>query len=116
MVDKKMLNFLYREAVYDKYGHKCAFCGKEASDIHHFRSRQLYPKLKYCIKNGVPVCRGCHQAIHNESAEFEAEEILIKKRGDEWLRRLQEREKEIDVLDDLFLKKTVKKLSEKLSD
>jgi len=46
----------------------CAICGAEATDIHHISGKPMGNKSKrYDVpENLIPVCRSCHNDIHNE--------------------------------------------------
>lgn len=58
---KDKLDRLYPQLV---KGRNCYFCGKPAENMHHIvpRSNIL---LRWDLKNLLPVCYNCHQALHN---------------------------------------------------
>lgn len=43
-------------------GHKkCAVCDdKPAEQAHHIFHKKMFNKFRYDVRNGLPVCRGCH--------------------------------------------------------
>jgi hypothetical protein len=43
------------------------FCGKPMSCLHHHHSKGSSSALRYEIKNGVPLCAGCHLRHHSAS-------------------------------------------------
>lgn len=85
------LPFLWKEAVFSRYGNHCIVCGKQASFPHHFKSRGANPSLTYVIENGIPLCWIHHNddivGIHGEKRE-EIEKYIIDIRGEEWLYNL----------------------------
>jgi hypothetical protein len=57
----------------------CAICEAEATDIHHISGKPIGNKSKrYDVpENLIPVCRSCHNDIHNEKiSEQECKEAL----------------------------------------
>lgn len=65
---------------------KC-FCGKELSCLHHYHPKSTSSGLRYEIKNGVPICGGCHVQHHAKNdPDIQAEMILFMKEqwGDNW--------------------------------
>ncbi len=43
--------------------HRCFVCGKMADDAHHWWFIRSIKKYRWNIKNGVALCRICHQKI-----------------------------------------------------
>lgn len=52
----------FREAVFERDGHKCVFCEKPAVDAHHILERRLWPDGGYYLNNGASVCEAHHLA------------------------------------------------------
>lgn len=50
----------FREAVFERDGHKCVLCGAPADDAHHILERRLWSDGGYYIDNGASVCEPCH--------------------------------------------------------
>lgn len=51
----------FREAVFDRDGHKCVICGS-SQDLaaHHILERKLFEDGGYYLDNGSTVCPDCH--------------------------------------------------------
>lgn len=54
-----------------KYEGECAFaCGKEAKLVHHIDGKNILNSLKEEVNNDLsnllPLCRGCHNWVHNK--------------------------------------------------
>lgn len=50
----------FREAVFERDGHRCVFCGQSGVDAHHIMERRLFPDGGYYLDNGVTVCETHH--------------------------------------------------------
>ena len=76
---KKELDDLWKFVIFKKYGKKCAICGaKKYIQAHHFITRSNY-RLRWDVRNGVPLCRGHHFFYaHVKPQDFE--EWFITKR------------------------------------
>jgi len=48
-----------------KLMYKQCFCGKPISCLHHYYPKSTATVLRYEIKNGVPICVGCHLRHHS---------------------------------------------------
>lgn len=94
------LTFLWKEAVFSKYGNKCIICGEQCSFPHHFKSRGANPTLAYIVENGVPLCWTHHndpaEGIHGNKRK-EIEQKIIQIRGQEWLNELNRFSKKIKI-------------------
>lgn len=51
-----------RGAVMAYHGRRCAFCGKEAAEVHHIRPRAYGGTDQ--PRNLMPLCRECHEEVH----------------------------------------------------
>lgn len=52
----------------DKF--KCQFCGASHSKrlvIHHIKTFEKYPSLRFEVSNGITLCRACHMKLHAEN-------------------------------------------------
>ena len=78
------------DRLYQELGRKMystCFCGKEISCLHHYHPKSTSSGLRYEIKNGVPICAGCHIQHHAKNdPDIQAEMILFMKErwGDNW--------------------------------
>ena len=51
----------------------CEVCGQRAVDIHHIDNKGMGgSKTKDHIENLMALCRGCHDAAHNEKISKES--------------------------------------------
>lgn len=50
----------FRESVFNRDGHKCVICGKEAVDVHHIIDRSCFKDGGYYYYNGVSLCSEHH--------------------------------------------------------
>ena len=57
-----------KDKLYERQGGKCDACGislpKEQLELHHILPVSRFPELKLSIRNGVMLCRHCHNEIH----------------------------------------------------
>jgi len=74
---------------------KC-YCGGQYYCLHHFHPKSSSSALRYEIKNGVPVCAGCHLRHHSGSdpkIQFGMRLFMESKFGDNWeIELLQQRQ------------------------
>lgn len=65
--EKKRIRQQFRDAVFDRDGHKCRGCGWSlftdglTLDAHHITDRNLMPNGGYVKENGISLCPGCHE-------------------------------------------------------
>lgn len=59
---RDMADKVWALAVKDDWGYTCAICRSQTDDLnsHHLIPRQHYA-LRYDLKNGICLCRRCHQ-------------------------------------------------------
>lgn len=50
----------FKEAVFERDGHKCVFCDTPADAAHHILERRLWPDGGYYVDNGASVCEEHH--------------------------------------------------------
>ncbi len=78
------------DRLYQELGRKMyssCFCGKVISCLHHYHPKSTSSGLRYEIKNGVPICAGCHIQHHAKNdPDIQAEMILFMKEkwGENW--------------------------------
>lgn len=60
---KKEVRRRFREACYERDGHKCRVCGAEGVklDAHHVTDRTLLEFGGYVSENGISLCEPCHE-------------------------------------------------------
>ncbi|MDE1866135.1 MAG: hypothetical protein KGI08_00290 [Thaumarchaeota archaeon] len=76
---------------------RCLICMKMANCLHHFFPKSVASSLRYELKNGIPLCAGCHLRLHS-SGDPEYEQIIIRKKGQVWYDELKElRKKQINI-------------------
>lgn len=64
----------------------CKNCGcdhKSKLVAHHIKSFREFPALRYEVKNGIVLCRGCHAKIHHTTSDYKEMQRLsvIKKKS-----------------------------------
>ena len=92
MKKKPKLSTLRNKAdrLYQELGRKMysnCFCGKPYSCLHHHHTKGRSSALRYEIKNGVPICQGCHTQHHQASdvdIEFRYKLYMKEKWGENW--------------------------------
>lgn len=60
---KKKIRELFRNAVFERDGHKCRVCGIKPElplDAHHITPREVMPYGGYVKENGISLCNKCH--------------------------------------------------------
>jgi 5-methylcytosine-specific restriction endonuclease McrA len=56
----------WRRLVRKRDGHKCQMPGcssKKALKVHHIMTWAKFPGLRFDIRNGITLCRKCHDSI-----------------------------------------------------
>ena len=63
---KQTIRCRFREAVFERDGHKCVFCDEtEDLDSHHITDRSLMPNGGYVKENGITLCKWHHLLAEN---------------------------------------------------
>jgi 5-methylcytosine-specific restriction endonuclease McrA len=58
---KKLVREAFRQAVFERDGHKCRMCGAvDDLDAHHITDRREMPNGGYVAENGISLCPKCH--------------------------------------------------------
>lgn len=65
----------WREIVLRRFEYRCARCrrsgvNREATEAHHIYPVAEYPELRLEIKNGVALCRACHNIVEPQTGEY----------------------------------------------
>lgn len=60
--NKKQIRQAFRDAVFNRAGHKCQKCGTTDGklDAHHITDRSEMPNGGYVPENGISLCEPCH--------------------------------------------------------
>ena len=83
---KNKADKLYQQIGSNMYKY-CAVCNKPMSCLHHYYPKSTSAGLRYEIKNGVPLCVGCHLRHHSANdPDIQSGMILFMKEqwGDNW--------------------------------
>ncbi len=88
---------LYQELGREMY--KNCFCGKTYSCLHHHQPKSRSSALRYDIKNGIPICQGCHFAHHNGDPDiaFKYKIFMEDKWGENWETELRQKRYASDI-------------------
>lgn len=57
----------WRAKVYRRDGYSCQWCGDARGGnliAHHLSCWVKYPRLRFIVRNGITLCKGCHHAYH----------------------------------------------------
>jgi hypothetical protein len=98
------LDLLWKQRVIEKFGSFCEVCGKPSGPPHHFIPKSLSLALRYCVRNGISLCIGCHFALHFKS-DPGIVRTIVAKRGRKWYEWINEHRRE-------FVQKNMKWLNE----
>ena len=83
--EKLLTRDAFREAVFERDGHKCVFCG--ASDVHldahHILERRLWSDGGYYLSNGATVCQVHHLLC--ESTDLTVEQVREAAKIAKWV-------------------------------
>ena len=88
---KKKLDRLIQEKYVPLYP-ECLICGGQTTEMHHFVQKKQSLALRWELTNLVSLCKGCHLA-HHQKGDYRINEIIIAKKGKEWLREIEEKRK-----------------------
>ncbi len=109
----KAMDRMWSHLIFATYGNRCVLCGKPAVDSHHIIRRSKSNALRYDIKNGVPLCKGCHFfGIHKGSTEHH--KALLEWIGEEKYAYLQQKKNEYTKMNISSLRERAKELYEQL--
>ena len=74
MNQKKKIREKFRNAVFERDGHKCIICNNtENLDAHHITDRNEMPNGGYVVENGASLCPKCHEIAefwHTSDGEY----------------------------------------------
>lgn len=100
---------LYQEAGM-KDNPRCLICNGMANCLHHFIPKSVCAALRYELKNGIPICAGCHLRLHS-SSDPEYEQIIIRKNGQAWYDELREMRKKVVNMGVKYYEAVIERLS-----
>ena len=82
-----------QEYIRNQHGQElCELCGERNVVVgHHFIYKSQSLALRFELENIIPLCRDCHLYAHRWQNLFAAK--ITAKRGEEWLRGLEEARK-----------------------
>jgi len=106
---KRKADLLWYHKCLEIYGNICEVCGKQAIQCHHFVPKGLSLGLRYDLKNGVPLCMGCHFKHHHQG-DPAIHEAIRKKRGKRWWNYLKNRREKHQTLTIKWLEDIIAKL------
>jgi hypothetical protein len=84
--------------------------GKPTQVIHHFYTKQSSSRLRYEIKNGIPLTFAEHFAIHKKS-DPTIVAIILERKGPEWYQNLSAIKRESIKIDRLYYQKVLEDLN-----
>lgn len=62
----------WRNSVFKRDGCSCTKCGTETElNAHHIKPFSLYPELRFCLDNGLTLCKNCHIELHKTEREWD---------------------------------------------
>lgn len=62
----------WRNSILDRDNYKCMVCGStDKIHVHHIKRVADYPNLIFDIKNGISLCKKCHEKTYNREKIFE---------------------------------------------
>lgn len=74
----------WRFAVYKRDNYTCqeclGVCTKDTIVAHHIKEWALYEDLRFCVDNGIVMCRPCHLAHHNRLRKEAANSLTRRKK------------------------------------
>ena len=93
----------------------CESCGQPTQVAHHFFEKSRSNRLRYDIKNLIPLCNSCHCKIHNRFGAsivgcLDVSDIIRNKRGENWYNEIRQLSKESVKTDIIFYQKSLEYL------
>ena len=64
----------WRKDIRKRDKHKCRWPGcnsKKRLDVHHIKTWDRHPALRYSINNGITLCKQCHTKIKGNEEGYE---------------------------------------------
>ena len=114
---EKEANRLWQLAVIKKYGKLCEVDGRSGGPPHHFYAKGSYGHMKFLIENGIVLCLACHYSLHFTQRRTQIEEIIKRKRGQDWADKMFaiSKEKHESFRTIKYFEDTIKRLKNEIS-
>jgi 5-methylcytosine-specific restriction endonuclease McrA len=87
----------------------CEACGVPSQVYHHFFPKSTSSRLRYDMRNAIPLCNGCHLKHHTGNPTIHA--TVIEKRGMDWYKQLDKDRHEIIKVNKEFYEEAINRLS-----
>lgn len=117
---KRICDALLQSLVRAKNAH-CEACGAKCQVAHHWIEKSRSSYLRYNLDNLIPLCNSCHSKIHNIFGNnvvggLNVAEIIIKRRGLAWKKRMDRLQPTYQKVDRIWLENVKKRLEKELRD
>jgi len=76
---ERRLDKLWSALVAHEFDYRCFMCGQPGADAHHWVYGRNTHKYRWCIKNGIYLCRICHDKARADNGQ--ALETALAKRN-----------------------------------
>ena len=74
---KKKIRKQFRDAVFERDGHKCIKCGStDKLDAHHIIDRHDMINGGYTLDNGATLCMDCHIRDEKQLLGYKPEDLI----------------------------------------
>ena len=84
MTEKLLTRDEFRDAVFERDGHRCIFCPEKAQDAHHILERRLWGESGgYFVSNGASVCGSHH--LECEKTLISVEDVRLAAGIQKWV-------------------------------
>ena len=88
----------WRRMVLACHGRSCSKCGADRTlHVHHIRSWEHYPELRFNIDNGMVLCKSCHIDVHPYMVKYyrKPKQKAVKKKLPKKVRKAESLEKRL---------------------
>ena len=80
---------------------KCLVCGRPTQVVHHYVPKSLSNRLRYDLKNGIPLDNGCHMK-HHQAGDPNIQSTIERRKGVEWIEYINKARREFVKTDTAF--------------
>lgn len=64
--------YQFRKKVLERDEYRCKLCGSSKNlQVHHIKSYAQNPRLRTSVKNGITLCKSCHEKIHSKAVALD---------------------------------------------